>query len=277
MKKIAPNVFIEEKYDSVHLGMIQTDEGLMLVDAPLRVEDTRQWLQDLHDYGKPAYLALLDHHPERVLGSRILDLPRIAHDQTRLVMAEWPDTFKGSTHPIGGESDQLKRITGISRTVPEVTFSKTMIIHLGKTEFHFRHSPGPTAGAMWMLVPEAQAVFIGDAVTVKMPPFIGSALLDRWIETLDALRDPFFDEYKIISSRDGLIEREDINSMARFLRKIGPRLEKLAGLEDGVEKAGALAGKLAADFQVPPSKQEQGLTRLQIGLQDLYSAQFQAA
>ena len=43
----------------------------------------------------------------RVLGARGLDLPILAHDETRLVMNAWPDTFKGGARPIGAEADRL--------------------------------------------------------------------------------------------------------------------------------------------------------------------------
>ncbi|MCK4693076.1 MAG: hypothetical protein KAT23_05570, partial [Anaerolineales bacterium] len=101
MRSIAPGVYLETKYPGVIQGLIVTNDGLLLIDCPPRAEDGRNWLAALEDYGKPRYLILLDSHPDRVLGARILDLPIVAHDWTRQLMSNWSDTFKGGTRPIG--------------------------------------------------------------------------------------------------------------------------------------------------------------------------------
>ena len=271
MRRIAPNVYLETKYPGVQLGAVVTDDGLFLIDSPARADDGRDWLVALSEYGKPRYLALLDSHPDRVLGARIFDFPIVAHDWTLETMSNWTDSFKGSARPIGAEVDSLKRITSVRKAVPELAFSDQMVIHLGDRPINLLHRPGPTPGSIWVVFPEAKVAFIGDAVTVAEPPFLGEADIEYWLTSLDDLRKGRMRSYKLISSRDGPIKPENINDMARFLRKIPWRLERLAEAGAPPEEAGDLASELMKDFKVPKARHDQVLLRLEVGLTRLYS------
>jgi glyoxylase-like metal-dependent hydrolase (beta-lactamase superfamily II) len=270
MRRIAPGIYLETKYPGVQLGAVVTDDGLFLIDCPARAEDGRDWLATLADYGKPRYLALLDSHPDRVLGARNFDFPRVAQDWTLETMSNWSDSFKGSARPIGAEVDSLKRITGVKRAVPELAFSEQMVIHLGERQIDLWHRPGPTPGSMWVVFSDAEVVFIGDAVTVGEPPFLGDSDIEAWLDTLDDLRAHRMRSSMLVSSRDGLIKPEHINDMSRFLRKVPWRLERLG--EEGAppEETGALALELIKDFKIPKTRREHVLLRLQVGLERLY-------
>jgi cyclase len=232
------------------------------------VEDAREWLSRLSEYGRPRYLALLDAFPDRVLGARALDLPSIAHDETRMAMSAWPDTFKGAAHPIGAEADRLKRITGVTKAVPEVTFSDELEIYLGDHLIEFWHRPGPMIGSIWVVSHDSAVAFIGDTVSISEPPYLGEADIDAWLETLDDLRS--LKGYKLISSHDGVIKTADVNMMGRFLRKVPVRLARMADRNQPLEAASVLASRLMQEMKVPSSRREQSLLRLEAGLVRLF-------
>ncbi len=271
MRELAPGIFLENKYPGVRVAAVASSEGLLLVDCPTRAEDAREWVAALATQGRPRYLAVLDHHPDRVLGARGFDFPIIAHDLTRQAMQTWPDTFKGNSSPIGAEADRLKRITGVRRAIPEVTFADEIKIFLGEREIYFRHRPGPTAGAIWVDVPQARVVFIGDAVWVSEPPYLGEADLEAWLTMLESLRQRGLERGYLISAHDGRIGMDDIHAMARFLRKVPPRLERLHDKGRPAEAAASLAPRLLEGFRLSSARREQALLRLQTGLVRLYS------
>jgi glyoxylase-like metal-dependent hydrolase (beta-lactamase superfamily II) len=275
MRKIAPGISIESKYLTTLLGVVVSDDGLLLIDSPLLVEDGRDWLASVRKLGQPRYLALLDAYPDRVLGARSSNLHLIAHDATRKEIRSWPDTFKGSAHPIGAEADRLKRITGVHRAIPELTFSKEMTLHLGERVIQFTHKPGPRRGAMWVVLHEVGVAFIGDAVTKSEPPYLGKSNLEAWHETLDELRDQPFEDYRLFCSRDGEIGREDVNAMARFLRKVPVRLDRMKEQEKPLEATGKYAQELLGDFSVAKNKRDQARFRLEAGLKDLYQTLYE--
>jgi glyoxylase-like metal-dependent hydrolase (beta-lactamase superfamily II) len=274
MQKIAPKVYLENKYIGVNLGLVVIGQGLLLVDSPLHPEDVKEWFKVVSERGQPRFLVLLDSHPDRVLGSRNLALPAIAQDQTLQAIREWADTFKGNAHPIGAEADQLKRITGVNNAIPEITFSERMVIHMGGKEIVFLHRPGPRPGSMWMVIPDLSVVFLGDTVTIDEPPYVGVAVLEPWLNSLDELRGSDMKSYTLISSCGGRIERKDINHMARFLRKVQSRVEKLEDGKNRDEEIERLAVDLLGDFRIRSNKQDLILKRLKTGLLDQSLLQF---
>ena len=275
MRRISPGVYLENIYLGARLGSIVTKGGQFLIDTPIRVEDGHDWLAAIGVYGEPRYVALLDSHHDRALGARSFDLPRIAHDCTHQTMSSWSDTFKGGARPIGAETDKLKRITGIRKAVPELTFSSQMLVHLGEREIHLWHRPGPTPGSIWVVLPKEKVAFIGDAVTVAEPPFIGEADIEAWLNIIEELRNLSVRSYKLVSSRDGLIKHKDINAMARFLRKIPSRLDRFGKEGELPQVASKISHQLMKGYKIPKVRGDQVLLRLQVGLTRLYTRLYQ--
>jgi hypothetical protein len=77
--------------------------------------------------------------------------------------------------------------------------------------------------------------------------------------------------YRRVSGRDGRIKRDDINAMARFLRKIPLRLERMAEEDEPEEAAEKIAEELMDDFSVSASRHELAQLRLKAGLIQLFN------
>lgn len=271
MRTVASGVYLNSKFPGVSVGAVASRGRLLLIDAPIRIEDAREWISQLGEKGKPRSMALLDHHPDRVLGARGLDLPILAHDETRLVMNAWPDTFKGGSRPIGAEADRLKRISGVSKAVPDLTFSTEMSLHLEGREIILLHRPGPTRGAIWVVVPDARVVFIGDAVWLDEPAYLGDADLAAWQTTLQqAARGPY-KAFTLVSSRDGVIERKALAQMSAWLARVEQRLRKVKPRPDLTESTASLATALLRSYKIPSTRREHAHLRLQVGLERLYT------
>lgn len=271
MRRLRSGVFFETRYPGPILGAVPSEAGVLLIDCPLRVDDGKDWVAQLAPHGRPGYLAMLDHHPDRALGARGFDVPIIAHEATLSEMRSWPDAYKGAARPIGAEADSLKRIIGVGKAVPDLGFSEELELHLGGRQVLFWHRPGPAAGAMWVVLPDAEIAFIGDLVSVTEPPWVGDADIEAWLEALDELRSPAYEHFILISGRDGRVGREELNAMARFLRKIPVRLERLEKRGDSPQAAERIARNLAKDYQLPTARRDQIILRLQTGLRSLYS------
>ena len=269
MRKYRSGILVQSQYPGVILGAVPSNDGLLLVDMPLKPEDGRDWIGQLASTGRPKFLALMDHHPDRALGMRAVDLPIVAQEATLQTMRVWPDAFKGSAKPIGAEADSLKRITGVHRAVPSISFAHELKLHLGEREVLFLHRPGPTAGSMWVVLPEAKVVFIGDTVTVSEPPYLGEAEIEAWIESLGELRSQAFDSFILLSGRDGRVDRAAVISMARFVRKIPVRLQRMKN--KGEPSIASVAKGLLKDYKIPTARSDLVLLRLQAGLRKLHS------
>jgi len=270
MRTVASGVFLNSKFPGVTVGAVTSHGRLLLIDAPIRIEDAREWISQLGEKGKPRSMVLLDHHPDRVLGARGLDIPILAHDETRQVMSAWPDTFKGGARPIGAEADRLKRISGVSKAVPDLTFSDEMSLYLEGREIILLHRPGPTSGAIWVVVPDARVVFIGDAVWLDEPAYLGDADLAAWQKTLQqASRGPY-KAFTLVSSRDGVIDRKALAQMSAWLARVEQRLRKVRPRPDLTEATASLASALLRSYKIPSTRREPAHLRLQVGLERLY-------
>ena len=271
MRKYRTGVLVESRYPGVILGAVPSDDGMLLVDMPLKPEDGRDWIGQLTNTGRPKYIGLMDQHPDRALGMRTIDLPIVAQDETLQAMRGWPDAFKGSAKPIGAEADSLKRITGMHKAIPSIAFSDELKLDLGDREVLFLHRPGPTAGSMWIVLPEAKIAFIGDTVTVSEPPYVGNAEIEAWIESLEELRKQPFSSYMLISGRDGIVDRNSVNVMARFIRKIPVRLRRLKRKSVPSDAAESVAKGLLKDYTVQNARYDLALLRLRSGLRNLHT------
>jgi glyoxylase-like metal-dependent hydrolase (beta-lactamase superfamily II) len=271
MRSVSSGIYLESKYPGVMVGAVASRGRLLLIDAPIRVEDGREWVSQLGEKGRPRFLALLDHHLDRVLGARGFDLPVLAHDHTRQVMGAWPDTFKGGTRPIGAEADRLKRIVGVNKAVPDLTFSDELGLHLEGRDLLLLHQPGPTPGSIWVAVPESKVVFIGDAVWLSEPAYLGDADLEAWQKTLQQASRPAFKGFTFVSSRDGVVERRAFGQMSGWLERVEERLRKIRPRVAIAEATETLATSLMRSYRLTAARREHAHLRLQAGLERLYT------
>ena len=90
------------------------------------------------------------------------------------------------------------------------------------------HHPGPTAGATWVILPEAKVVFVGDAVLKNQPPFLAGADLPVWLDTLKLLLSPAYRNWLVVSGRGGVVAAEIIRAQKEYLDQLLNKMEKLA-------------------------------------------------
>ena len=86
MRKYRSGVLVQSQYPGVILGAVPSNDGMLLVDMPLKPEDGRDWIGQLASTGRPKYLALMDQHPDRALGMRAFDFPIVAQEATLQAM-----------------------------------------------------------------------------------------------------------------------------------------------------------------------------------------------
>jgi glyoxylase-like metal-dependent hydrolase (beta-lactamase superfamily II) len=160
---------------------------------------------------------------------------------------------------------------------PEITFTHQLNIHWNGSPLVLEHRPGPTAGAIWATLPEQHVVFIGDLVLLSQPPFLASAHLPTWLENLQELLSPVYQNYLIVCSRGGLVHQDDIRKQIRFLQKVQQSIEGLAQQDAAPEETWRLAPLLLAEFSLPAERLPFYQQRLKYGLHQYYVRQHRPA
>ena len=198
----------------------------------------------------------------------------MAHDQTANSFRNRSTVFKG--HPVnsGAEWENCIGLSGIRWAPPSLTFSQHADLHWNDQPLILEHHPGPTPGAIWVILPEAQVVFVGDTVLSNQPPFLASADLPAWIEALDLLVSTKFRNHLVISGRSGPVALETLREQRRSLKYIKKRLETLASREVQPEATETMIPRILGGMDYPPERDEQYRQRLAYGLSEYYTRHY---
>jgi len=268
MQEIAPHVYIETAFPGVTLGAINWPHGLIQIDAPFRPEDVRTWRGELLTMsgGVDRLLINLDAHFDRTLGSRQVECMIVGHEKMAQIFRDRPITFKAQTIETGAEWELYNGIGSIRWAAPEITFSEKLEIYWDSNPMILEYHPGASTGAIWVCLPTEKVLFLGDAVVPNAPPFLASADIPAWKESLALLAKPELRNYTLVSGRGGVVAYEQVKEQVRFLEKVEHQLERLNDKSDPVEIEKAIAALLKS-FEFPQEKQAHYSLRLRWGLQ----------
>lgn len=279
MQEIAQHVFIETGYAGVTLGAINWPHGLILIDSPIRLDDTRSWRSALLNLGGGVdrLLVNLDAHFDRTLGTRAMESTVAGHEKLAQVFRNRPVSFKTQGTETGAEWEQHNGLGSIRWAPPEITFTDRLEIYWNTHPLRLEYHPGPAAGAIWAIMDEPQVVFIGDAVVIDQPPFLGSADLSAWIETLQTLLNPQYHNYLLVSGRGGLVAHEVVHQQLAFLQSVRENLDQLSENSASPEDAEALVPGLLTQINYPSQRKAVYEQRLRWGLRQYYQRQHRLA
>jgi glyoxylase-like metal-dependent hydrolase (beta-lactamase superfamily II) len=275
MKEIDQGIYYENSYPGVTLGALVLPHGTILVDAPLRAEDARAWRATLLTLGGNSnrLLVNLDAHPDRTLGARAMDCTVVAHLRTAQVFRGRPSIFKGQNAESGSEWESQNESVGTRWAIPDITFTHQITLHWGPPDVLLEHHPGPALGSIWVVIPEAHVVFIGDAVLPNQPPFLTNGDIPSWIETLSLLTSSYRD-YTIISGRGGPVTVQAVRAQQQNLKATLKGLERLAKRNAPPEATENLIPNLLSSFSIPKKLEEQYYQRFRHGLFQYYARRY---
>lgn len=268
MQEITSHVYIDTNYPGVTLGAINWNHGLVLVDAPLRLEDARSWrsAQINMGGGVDRLLVNLDAHLDRTLGARAMDCTVISHEKLVDVFHARPMSFKPQNSETGAEWELHENLGTIRWATPEITFSDELQIHWEDHPICLENHPGCAPGAIWLVLPQQGVVFLGDAVVPDQPPFLANADVSLWIDQLHLLLSSQYRDYLLVSGRGGLIALEHVRSQIKFLEKVEEHLISLAEQKNPMAELEKFSGNLYKGFKVPLGREKQYHDRLKWGL-----------
>jgi glyoxylase-like metal-dependent hydrolase (beta-lactamase superfamily II) len=269
MQEIAPHIFIETSYPGVTLGAINWPHGLILIDAPLRPDDIRLWRTTLANMngGLDRLLINLDEHFDRTIGARQVECMVAGHEKMNLLFRDRPVTFKSQTVETGADWELQNGLGSIRWAPPDISFSHSLEINWDEHPIQLQYHPGPSACSIWVELPHQKIVFVGDTIVPFAPPFLASADLPAWKETLALLLSPKYKEYTIVSGRGGVVEHTAVHEQVKFLEKVEHQLVKLVEKKNSPGEVERSAHLLLKSFEMNDEKTGHYLLRLTWGLQ----------
>ena len=273
MKQIAENIIIETEYPGVTLGAIIQPNRVIYIDAPLLPEHARLWRNTATSRKKiPQQVILLDAHHDRTIGSRYLECTIITQERTHWIYQNRPVTFKPISQNSGSEWEKIRIQNGFRWIYPEIVFSQRLDLHQSDLHVDLQYHPGPSYGCTWVEVPARKVIFVGDTVVSGQVPFLHTAQIGPWLNTLDDLKKRYDEGCVIVGGRSGLVEKEDINAMREFLLKAQECLTDYAAISETDERIDSLIPLLAIDsfFKIKKDQMGNMVERLSYGLHHYY-------
>lgn len=272
MQEIEKDIYIETSYPGVTLGALVLPQGTLLIDAPLRQEDARSWRAALVNLGSGTarMLVNLDTHPDRTLGARVLEATIIAHQKTGQVFRNRPSVFKGQNVESGSEWETYNEAVGTRWAIPDITFNSQMTLHWGPPDVICEYHPGPSVGAIWVIIPDSKVMFVGDSVLHNQPPFLTNGDIPAWLESLDELRKGYQD-FTLVSGRGGTVPVEAIRTQQQVLKGILKGLERLAKRKAPADATESLVPGILSGMEVSSQCEDQYTQRLRHGLIQYYA------
>jgi cyclase len=305
MQEIRPNIFYEDRYAGVTLGALILPRGIILLDAPLRAEDSLAWNtsilsrsgKDTDSSGKEAcsdhMLVYLDAHPDRTIGARILEttgqIPFIvAHHDTARGFENRPTIFKGQNADSGAEWEACDDVVSTRWALPDLTFFGSICLYWDRptngkknntanafpTQVILEHHPGSAAGAIWVHLPQEKVLFVGDAVLTNQPPFLENANIPEWLRSLTELVDRAQQGYTIVSGRGGLVTEGHVRSQAKYLERIQQLLVGFSKKHTPQLDVDSFMPDLLDRLDFPSERKSLYTLRLRFGVQHYYQRHF---
>ena len=276
MQEIAPHVYIETGYTGVTLGAINWPHGLILIDCPFLPEDARSWRSALLNLGGGVdrMMVNLDGHQDRTIGGRAMECTVVAHQNVTNLFRARSSTFKTNPSGSGAEWELYNSLGTIRWALPEISFTEKLLIYWDDSPMSLEHHPGSAEGAIWAVLPEQNIIFLGDAVTPTQPPFLETANIPLWIKALQELLTDEYQNYLLISGREGLVTHNDIRSQISQLAKMDRLLESLAMQNALPDEINSLVPKLMEDYEFPIEREIIYQQRLSYGLKSYYIRTF---
>ncbi len=280
MAKRTSMLVTETHWQGLATAAILGPRGALCLDAPIQPLEADEWIAELRGKGaaRLAFVVQMDSSPERAVAvANLRALPQagqitvVAHQHTAEVMRTPPDSLRtGAVLATLGAGFQGGELALSPWVRPQVTFTERLTFHWGKTTVDLIHAPGVNPGAVWVHLPQEKVLFVGDTVTVDMPPFLGEADLAKWLEALARLRSAPYRGARIFSARGGWVTPAHVARFATFVRSVQHRLDALKSKSEPQKDLTRAAASLRIYFRFPRDRRVMVESRLRLGLQALW-------
>jgi glyoxylase-like metal-dependent hydrolase (beta-lactamase superfamily II) len=274
VQELAPGVYIETSFRRVNVGAILTGAGFVLIDTPPYPDDAHAWRHMLAQQSDRPVLAIVntDCHTDRILGNGWFNARVVvAHDDTIVRLENLPSSFlDGAIDTLAHTLVERNSFSGTQLRPPTVGFTHRMQLRYGGRSIPLLAMPGPTAGSLWVHLPEQGIVFVGDSVIADQHPYVSSSSTKNWLDSLTILRRSRFAADWIVPGRGPLVDKEATEPISNYLRLARRRVQSLYRAGRPRADTSTLVPELLELFPYDESDPEPIQRRIKTGLDRIY-------
>jgi cyclase len=236
MQKITKNVFLATNIRGCNTSAIVTTAGVVVIDTPMVPAEAKKWRQEVEQFGEIKYVINNEPHRDHVTGSCWMGGTLVASEGTREAIKEHTLEIL-EKHLKWLAPDALPLEKDFHFRLPDITFTGSLTLYLGKHSFHILEMPGHTPAMTAVYVPEERLVFTSDNI-VGSTPVMFEAVPDGWMESLDKLEK--LDVDIIVPGHGGVCGKAGIKVMRDnlnyFFDSVKEGINKGWSVEEIIEK-----------------------------------------
>lgn len=247
MEKITENVYAGLKFRGCNSGFVVTAEGIVMVDTPMVPSEAKKWRQEVSKLGEIKYVINNEPHSDHVAGNCWMDGIIIASEGTReAIKQNRKETLEAQMGWMA--PDALPLPLDFHFRLPDITFTGTLNLYLGKYTFYVLSVPGHTPSETCVYIPQERVVFVSDNVIMGMPIMINAVPQD-WLKSLKLLQT--LEINKIIPGHGPVFGKEQLqqtyDNLEYVVEKVKNAMDKGWNLKEIQEKL-----TFAERFPLPP-------------------------
>ena len=188
MIRITDQIFVGTEYLACNVGVVLTEQGLILIDTPALPDDIRNLRNELKQLSRLdiAYLIYTHEHFDHLIGSTNFTRRIIAHQRTineivflktnlpKEVNRYFPDVYR----------QYKEAFDSVEIVLPQITFEGKLELNMGNRTLKLFYAGGHSEGSLAVYVPEDKVLFAGDNIVSGMPLVTPNSLFNEWIDFL---------------------------------------------------------------------------------------------
>ena len=273
-EELAPGIFINTHYRGCTPGFIHTEEGIVMVDAPLIPKQAIDWREQIEQQypGDPLlYIINTDHHRGHALGNQyFMPCKVIAHERAHKEMSGYTENFKERVrNSFKREPDIQAQLNNIVIIPPDITFTKNARLLYGTREVDLIFVGGHTPATSLVWLPNESVCFVGDILWVDQHPYMAQANSLEWLDALEHIRN--LDAEYLVPGHGPVCTSEATHKVGEYILFMRGRVRDYyhAGKTKNETKSG-LVGEMLEWFPVPAERKVKIESQIKSGLNRVY-------
>jgi len=194
VQEIVPGILAASEASGANYGLIRTDAGAVLVDAPWIPKQAQAWRAEVERFSPNgvAYRIHTDYHLDHILGGCFMPPGlTITHETAwKHLKALDREVLLQRALERGQElvPDLAAQLGDVSVVLPQITVGKGVALWCGERRIEVFHVGGHTPATLAVYVPDARVLFTGDLVVNGRHPYMADAVSREWLSSLEHIR-----------------------------------------------------------------------------------------
>ena len=273
-EELAPGIFINTHYRGCTPGFIYTEEGIVLVDAPLIPKQAVDWREQIEaEYPSEPLLFMIntDHHRGHALGNQyFMPCKVIAHERAHKEMSGYTENFKERVrNSFKREPEIQSQLNNIIIIPPHITFTNRSTLLYGGRQIELMYVGGHTPATSIVWLPEEKIAFVGDIVWVDQHPYMAQGNTLEWLRALETIRE--LGAIRLVPGHGPVCTPDATYRVAEYIVFMRQRVRDyyLEGKNKNETKSG-LVTEMLEWFPVPPERKAKIESQIKSGLNRVF-------